>query len=465
MAEDRHGQPQFFEVGLVVSRQNGKDAAILALELGWLFLFNEPLIIHSAHLFKTSGEHFRRLEAVLENWDDLRRRVKAIRRGKGDEQVELNGGQRIEFMTRKGGAGRGFTAGKIVLNEAMFLDSTMMASALPTLATVPTAQVLYAGSAGMRHSTQLSMVRRRAYAEDDPALAYLEWTADERPPPDGDDRADPATWAKTNPGFGIRITEAYIRKEMAALGGPYSTEFGTERLGIGDWPPEDEAWEVIGLDPWTERGDSAGIIPDGADIALALDADADRQCGTIAVCGFRDDGRRQVEVVERHRGTGWMVEAVRRMCELAATWRPCVVVVLRTGAAASLIKDLEAAKVNVYPPADVEYAQACGLFQEAFTELDTVRHFDQPSLNKAVAGARKRELAEGGWRWSRKLSTSDVSPVVAATLALWGHMYFANRRDVWVVGDVDPDLPASAPPRRGPAGLASALRRRTGVGV
>jgi len=40
-------------------------------------------------------------------------------------------------------------------------------------------------------------------------------------------------------------------------------------------------------------------------------------------------------------------------------------------------------------------------------------------MNVALSVARKRPLA-GAWAWNRKDETSDITPVVAATLALWG---------------------------------------------
>jgi phage terminase large subunit-like protein len=436
-AENDVGGWSCFEVGLVVSRQNGKGSILEAAELAWLFLFHEQLIIHSAHLFETSREHFFRIKALIENTDEFRRQIRKPTESRGAEEIQLlraHGGGRLRFMTRKGGSTRGFTASKLVMDEAMYLDETMMAAGLPTMATVPDAQVWYTGSAGMRHSTQLASVRRRAYAGGDAGLAYMEWAADPRPVDEGgDDRADPATWAKANPGLGIRISPDYIRKEAAALGGPWSTAFGTERLGIGDWPTEDEAWDVIPEVSWQAHADPDSQIPDGSMIALGLHADADRQVGTINVCGLRSDGRRHVEVVERHRGTSWMVDTVKRMAELKATWRPCVTVVLKTAAAATTITALEKAKIPVVSPSEAQYSQACGTFLEAFTEGDAV-HLDQQSMNRAVGGARKRENVEGCWRWSQQLSTADVGPAIAGTLAMWGLDNYAvtvPRSKVW----------------------------------
>jgi hypothetical protein len=469
LALDPYGRWLCFETAIILSRQNGKDSAIEALELGWLFLFGERLIIHSAHLFDTSKEHFLRVLSLIDNHDDFRKRVAAVRKGKGDEQIELIGGQRLKFMTRKGGSGRGFSADKVVMNEAMYLDALMMAAMLPTLSARPNPQVIYAGSAGMRHSTQLALVRRRAYAQDDYSLAFMEWAADAREVHDGgDDRSDPKTWAKTNPGLGRRITESYIRKEMAALGGHLSPEFATERLGIGDWPPEDEAWEVVDRDVWLSCEDTLSQIPDGSTVCLALDADDTRRVGTIGVCGLREDGRRHVEVVARHRGTSWMVDSIKQMVSLTARYKPCAVVVLRTSAAAAAIDELQRAKVQVETPSDAEYGQACGSYTASFVEADTARHLGQPSLTKAMAGARKRENVEGGWRWSRRQSTEDIGPLVVTTLAMWGLGRYATRSaDPWVYDSstFDDEKPTPTVTNRGSAGLAGVIRAARGVSV
>jgi hypothetical protein len=50
----------------------------------------------------------------------------------------------------------------------------------------------------------------------------------------------------------------------------------------------------------------------------------------------------------------------------------------------------------------------------------TMRHLDQPPLNVALSVARKRRIGDGGFGWSRRDSESDIGPLVASTLALWG---------------------------------------------
>jgi hypothetical protein len=63
-----------------------------------------------------------------------------------------------------------------------------------------------------------------------------------------------------------------------------------------------------------------------------------------------------------------------------------------------------------------EYAQACGGFFDAVDNRE-LRHLNTPELLAAVRGAVKRPLGEA-WAWDRKNTHVDISPLVAATLAL-----------------------------------------------
>jgi hypothetical protein len=67
-----------------------------------------------------------------------------------------------------------------------------------------------------------------------------------------------------------------------------------------------------------------------------------------------------------------------------------------------------------------DMAIACGQFFDGVMEpVPKLRHTDQPQLNVALSVARKRPLA-GAWAWNRKDAESDITPIVSATLALWG---------------------------------------------
>jgi phage terminase large subunit-like protein len=241
----RAGKWSAFEVGLIVARQNGKGAVLEALELAALFLFPDVrLILHSAHEFKTAAEAFLRVRALIEDNPDFASEVSRIRTTTGAEAVELKNGKRLRFVARSSGSGRGFTSDLVILDEAYKLGDQEMAALLPTLTARPDPQVWYTSTAGGQDSVQLGRVRARAEAGGDPSLAFMEWSARET-----DDPADPVTWARANPGLGIRISPEYVEREMAALG---PEVFARERLSIGDYPVAGAGeWQAIGADAWS----------------------------------------------------------------------------------------------------------------------------------------------------------------------------------------------------------------------
>lgn len=439
-ALDAHGAMLCFEVAIVLSRQNGKGEFLIALELAWLFLFGERLVTHSAHLFETSREHFLKMQLMIQLNPEFDRRVMKMREGRGAEEIILRGaarhtlGARLKFMSRKGGAGRGFTGGKMAADEAMYLDADMMAAGLPTMATRPDAQVIYTGSAGMKHSTQLAHVRSRGRRPlrglpGDPALAYMEWAAekavyDERTGQlvRGDDPADPRTWAKVNPAAGApprgRITISYIRKEANALGGFDSVQFGTERLGIGDWPEDDDRWEVVDKVAWKNAEDVLSVMKPAGRV-FAVHADDATGLYVLSVSGLREDGRGHVETVDRLRGSALVVERLAGIVgsEVRKAVKKPPVILLKAGSAYHLAHDLEVARWVVHTPTETEYNQGCAALAEEIRR-GLVVHIGQGSLTKGMGAAAKRSNTEGGWHWDQ--DQPGQAPVVAATLARWG---------------------------------------------
>jgi hypothetical protein len=83
------------------------------------------------------------------------------------------------------------------------------------------------------------------------------------------------------------------------------------------------------------------------------------------------------------------------------------------------VPDLTARKLKrIYAINMRDAGQACGLLYDAVAQ-GRLRHLGTPELAAALDGAVKRPLGDA-WAWSRKSSSVDISPLVAATLALWG---------------------------------------------
>jgi hypothetical protein len=386
-----------------VPRQNGKNGWIEARELAGLLIFGEQLIIHSAHEVKTALEAFRRVRSYFDNYDDLRKRVKAIHTGAGREQIELLTGQRLRFMARSKSSGRGFSPDALILDEAQELPEATFAAILPATSARPNPQIVLLGTPpGPTNDGEVFKRLRLAALGGDPRTALAEWSADPE--------LDPDDWlavAQANPALGIRIDYDVPERERASLS---EDDYRRERLGVWD---TDEKVGVIPADVWATL---ASDQPTSArDVSIAIDAAPDRSTASVALAGWRDvDDRPQVEVIRQAGGVAWVADYV---AGVVSRQRVRAVVVDSVGPAASLIEPLRARGVLVTTTSASQVAQACGAFYDA-AMADGLRHIDQPQLTTALAAARKRNLGDA-WAWHRK-DTTDISPLVASTLALWG---------------------------------------------
>lgn len=406
-----------FEVGIVGPRQNGKNGVLEARELGGLFVLGERLIIHSAHMFDTSLEAFRRLLFLIENNPDFDRRVKRVSRAHGEEGIELKGGQRIRFRTRTKGGGRGFSGDCVILDEAMECAEATHGALFPIVSARPNPQIWYAASAvdELVHDNGivLARLRERGIAGGDPSLAYSEWSVDrdeyEKHPALAD---DPAAWAQANPALGIRISQDHIEKERRSMA---ERTFIVERLGVGYWPRTDRVHaRVIAQDKYEACIDHDSKPADP--VCFAFDVTPDRSRAAIGVAGARKDGPGEhIEVVDHHRRTDWVVA---RALELDERHKPRGWVCDASGPAASLMPAFAEAGIEVTPISAREYAQACGMIFDGFDQ-GTVHHLDTPELAAAVDGALKKQAGEA-WKFSRASSLVDISPLVSVTLARWG---------------------------------------------
>ena len=415
LGERADGKWAAFEVGLCVARQNGKGSLLEARELAGLFLLGERLIIHSAHQFDTSLEAFGRLLSLIEDTPDLERRVQRVVRSHGEEGITLKGGQRIRFRTRTKGGGRGFSADCVILDEAMFMPETTHAALLPVVSARDNPQVWYTGSAvdqlAHENGVVFSRVRSRGLTGDDPRLAYFEWSVGVDNPDlvPSDMTTDPEAWAQANPALGIRILPEHVAAEERSMD---RRSFSVERLGVGDWPAVDGSGStVIDLDLWVGLEDPSS--EPNEPLWFALDVSPDRATASISVAGRRDDGLYHVEVVDRRRGTGWLVQ---RCVELAEKHDPDGFVCDAIGPVASLLEPLLEAGIEVETVNTTEHARSCGFLFDAVQE-GTVRHRESPELEAAIRSAATRPLGDA-WAWTRRGSRGDITPLVSSTLAL-----------------------------------------------
>jgi hypothetical protein len=456
-ARDERGLSAAFEVATIVGRQNMKSGFFKQCILGWLYLFDERLVVYSAHEFSTAMEIFRDIDQLVTGVDLLRRQTKRIIRNHGEEGIETATGGRLMIKTRTKGGGRGLSARKVILDEAYALRAMHMGALLPTLSAQPDPQVMYGSAAGMADSDVLRDLRDRGRADvsADPRLAYLEWCA---PDPElacqagkGCTHAKNATgcgcdkpdlWLKANPTIGDRMSVAYVTAERRAM--PVD-EFRRERMGWWDDPLE--GGRPMSVDDWYARADRQSTPDTGFFLSLGFAVAPDSSMSAIAVAGWRPDPEDpgnpdlsivHVELAEHLPGTGWLLDKVLAITERQ---KPFCVCFDPSTPAGSLEQNLRAAgfvtkakdeKAKMMPGQKLmliasqrEYAQACvGMAHDVAN--DRIRHPDQAPLNLAAENARSRPVSHA-WGWDPECGY-DITPLVAVTMAKLGLDTYGRRR-------------------------------------
>lgn len=423
-ALDGRGGSAAFEIAAIACRQNLKTGLFKQAALGWLFITDQRLIVWSAHEFRTTQEAFRDLDTLITGSDVLRKRVKHIYRGNGDEAIELVDDRRLIFKARTKGGGRGLSGDKVILDEAFALQPMHMGALLPTLSARPDPQVLYGSSAGMAESDVLRALRDRGRAGGDPRLAYFEWCA---PPPaqactegaacshmldaEGCGCDDPELWRRANPAIGRRITVEHIAAERRAMP---PEEFGRERmgwwddpLGVDERPIEPEDWADCALEV-PER-------PAGTP-SFFIDCSPGLSSASISAATTHD-GRPRIELSDYRPGASWLEGEDGRVLELARTYPGARFAAFGSGAVSALLPGLAELGVEVEHLGNQDMGRACGHLQKLVMTRG-LSHDGNPLYESALKSAVKRPLGDDLWTWSRRKS-ADISPIVSATGAAW----------------------------------------------
>jgi hypothetical protein len=414
-----------------VPRQNGKGGIIEALELAWLFLFKEDLVIHSAHQHRTAQKAYERLEKLIRRTPHMHRQVKQYRQANGEQQIELNDGRLLQYVTRSRTAVRGFSAPKVVLDEAQELNGEQMAAILPTVSAMPNWQVWFFGTPPSEPDAWAYELR--ADGEEGVAdLAHFDWglNLDMTKPEDRAKAADPDSWYAANPAMGerqsiqlgIRITQRTVEGEHRPSG--LGKLFPQERLGV--WQPRRIGGGVIDPAKWKDMQD-ADSQREG-DLSIGVDIAHLRDHASIVVYGTRDDGLGHVRLVDYAEGTDWVIPRLTKLC---AALDP-VAVAMGRGTYESLKEELGTAGLKVPDDPEeprrgdlivttaIDMAAACAQVIDA-VRIKSFRVVPAPQLDAAVAGAKTRQAGDT-IAWARGTEACEISPVGGMTVARWGHL-------------------------------------------
>ena len=409
LAERADGQLAAPTGVVLVPRQNGKGVVLGVIELYGLCVAELRRQVHSAHLTDTAAEHMKWLKDVIQD-NDLDREsggYLTVYESNGKERIVNNETRgELGFVTRSKGTKRGASPQRIVFDEALFLTDEHMQAMTPGLAAQSmradiSPQVIVTSSAPLVESVTLHRLRQAGLSGSDPSMFVADWGCD--PSVDVGDREQ---WWAANPGLGIRISPEFLETQHGRLA---PQAFAVEHLGVVYEP------DIIGseLPGWDEcRSATAEMV--GDPLSIAVDASPDLAWVSIAVAGDGGGDRVHVEVVDRLSGGDGAVGVVSALVE---RYR-CPVWLDPRSPAAGFVGPLERAGVDVRELGTLELAKACAELRQSVAAR-SLTHRGQGPLDIAVAGAVVRPVGEA-WVWARRSSQMDISPLVAATLAVHG---------------------------------------------
>jgi hypothetical protein len=445
-----NGLSAAFEIDIIGPRQQFKTASILQIELGWLYVTNEKLIVHSAHELDTTAEAFRDLANLIESTPALSKRLALTRgerpgisEGNGRWAIELSTGQRVKYKARTAGGGRGLTGWKVVLDEAFALQPTHMGALLPTLAAVPDPQVVKASSAGKSDSLVLHEAKDRGRAGTSPRQVYIEYGDREAQTGCTQDDCDHAKtakgcafddeqrWKRIMPALDRRVTVETVRAMRQSMP---PDEFGREFMVWWDDPIG--GIEAALLASWATCEDLHSA-PTTRPV-LSIDVAPKSRSAAIVAAMWRPDGLPHIEVVAHAPTADWVIGAAVGFNQRQ---KPIDWVIDPDGPAGALLADLREAGIEPTLMTTRDRGQACEAFAKAIS-AQNVRHLGDPVMARAIASSGQRDIGDGLWVWSRTKSTGDISPLYGATEAFWG------------LSVAPPELPAPPPPVNAPAAEA-----------
>lgn len=410
---DPAGRWQTPEVGVVISRQNGKTETVAA-KLAVSALLLGQTCVYVAHGAPSYLATFRRLRDLAERVPILARHLRTVRTANGQESILGTSGGSVRFLSATGKPPRGWTdVAVLIYDELMFHGYTfdLLAALNPTQAAHPNPQTWSTSSAGDSRSTVLNALRDRGHAAIDAGdpgpLAWVEWSAAA-----GCALDDDTETARANPALGRWLSPEYLRRQAATLPEP---QYRTEHLG--QWVPLLDRWLPAGV---LERcADPTATVPDGAAVSFALDAAPDLTGGVISAAYLRPDGRLHVETVLRADAADGpvTVQLEARARALAASWRRAAFGYDPRGPLAALGDRLTAARLRMTPVPPADRHTAAQLFAQLAGTAQLVHPADPVLLAAADLAVPYRVGDTLGFR--RRDAAGDISALYGAVMAAW----------------------------------------------
>ncbi len=424
--DPRTGRLVYDDVRVTVPRQSGKTTLLLPIILTrwqastWLG-GPQTMLYFAQNRIKARRKWENTFVRDLKGYKPIQG-MYDVKLSTGDEHVRFDDDSIFGIDSTTENAVHGDSLDWAAQDEAFALaDFRMDQAVIPTMATRPSAQFWVVSTAGKDDSVYLwnkVETGRIAVAQGSTGkICYIEYSAEQDLDPE--DYGNEDVWYSCMPALGHTIP---IDAVQSAFGKMERPEFARAYLNI--WP--DEVIDTkIPLGWWRACADPASSI--AGQPVLAVDVSWDRSTACIVAAGrsATDPDRVALEVVDIRPGMGtrWVVP---RLVQLLHTHQGRGVALDAFGPVTSLVRPLVEVGITPEVPGTSRMVGACGsLYDAARDQVIMVRSDDahpkgDPVLEGALKVAATRQLGDS-WAWRREASRGDISPLVAATVALWAH--------------------------------------------
>lgn len=400
--EDRWLYP---EIAIIVGRQNGKTELLKPTIIRRLL--NGERVMHTAQNAKLPRDiHEEIATLLLEHYPERLPKRRAISYAVGHEEIKVTGGGHYRIVAPTKGGARGPSNDLVIIDELREMDShEFIAAAEPTLSSAPNPQIIYLSNAGTDESDVLNGLKLRS--DQDPALAYLEWSA----LPDRD-ASDLAGWLEANPAVGHMPGKLeYLQRKLNS----YRMEnqlaiFETEHLCR--WV-QTMRERLLDENAWLACAADGELTPNKPFMGIASSPDGSR--ASVALAWQQADG--SIGLTMAIEGTGNPIHTPdlgREMRELAN----------RLGVPEvgyDPLTDGELAKYfrKATPISGQKFANASARFVTA-VNAGSLRHAESATVTADLAWTAKKAHDESGsYQAVRANDDRPITAVLAAIRAVW----------------------------------------------
>lgn len=385
--------------GYSLPRRNGKNEVVSMVEL--CALQDGCSVMHTAHRTTTSHAAWERLCKLLDanhvKYDSIR--------AKGQENIRLENGGRVEFRTRssKGGLGEGYDL--LVIDEAQEYTDDQESALKYVVSDSPNPQTLFCGTPPTPVSSGVVFLRMRndALQGKTKNTGWAEWGVEQQTDPH-----DVEAWYETNPSLGTILTERKIEDEI----GSDPIDFNIQRLGL--WLRYNQK-SAISKNEWEALQCSTLPKLHGplyAGIKFGVDGDS----VALAIAVRTEDGCIFVEAIDcrpARAGNAWLVEFLRK-----AQW--AAVAVDGANGQDLLADAMHDARLKppVLPTVKQIIAANAAFEQAIFAK--TICHMGQPSLVQVASNCEHRAIGTGGgFGYRAQIEGQKIELLDSVILAHW----------------------------------------------